>query len=67
MKLTSEFVMRLAGQSLVALAIFAGVFGRSAFAGAGVPVPEIDAGSAVSAITLISGAVLVFSSRSRRK
>jgi hypothetical protein len=55
-----KFMMRFAGTIL----LFLGVAG-AALAGVHPPAPEIDPGSAVSALTLLSGALLVI--RGRRK
>ncbi len=52
--------MKAIGLSLILLGIAA-----SAFAGTAPGVPEIDGGSAVSAVTVIAGSVLIL--RARRK
>jgi hypothetical protein len=54
-------------KTLIAVALLVvGVTG-AAFAGVSVPAPEIDGGSALNALALVSGALLVIRGRRRRK
>jgi hypothetical protein len=56
------------GRKALGLGLMIAAFGGPAFAGEPAPaVPEIDAGSMVSAVALLSGAVLVVTNRVRRK
>lgn len=52
----------LLGLSLIILTGFAG----PAFAGGGLPTPEIDPGSIASAMTLLSGGMLILADRRQR-
>jgi hypothetical protein len=51
---------------VVAVALTVLAFEGSAFAGEGVRVPEIDAGTMTTALALLSGAALVITNRFRR-
>jgi hypothetical protein len=53
---------RILGAGLIVAAL-----GSTAFAGVPVRTPEIDAGSMVSGLALLSGAVLIMTNRARRK
>ncbi len=58
--------LRAAAVAAGFLCVLAGLSGLAA-AGAGVPVPEMDAGSMVSAMTLLSGGMLILAGRRKGK
>jgi hypothetical protein len=51
---------------LMMIVLVGATIASSAFAGASAPSPEIDAGTGVAALTLLSGAVLILRARRRQ-
>jgi hypothetical protein len=72
--MTTKRLLGIASASLsmtckaVGLGVVLAALSSTAWAGlSGVPVPEIDAGSLLTALTLLSGGILVLTNRSRRQ